>query len=828
MSVIQNNLLLTGEDGYNLQNSLRFRSSASAYLNRTPASAGNRQIWTWSAWVKRGDISANYSRLFSVSSGNSGIQLQNDYTIRMYSQSPAVSVATSAVLRDPSAWYHIVIALDTTQATSTNRVKIYINGVLQTVTGTYPSQNDSLGINNNVANYLGSYDGSSEHFDGYLAEVNFINAQALTPSSFGQTSATTGVWIPKKYTGTYGTNGFYLPFTDNSALTTSSNAGLGKDFSGNANYWTTNNISITSGSTYDSMTDVPTLTSATAANYCTWSPIDKGSVTVTNGNLAAVSAADASGIRGTIGLPQSGKWYWEVTVSGLGYGSALGIANNACSVSNFNAGATQSRTFQWGSWFNTFNSGVVQYGTNQSITGGSNWSGASQLATNDVLMIAVDMDNGSMWVGKNGTWFNSSGTANPATNTDPRWTSLTGTTWFPFYASYGTTSPPTATINFGQRPFAYTAPTGFNRLNTFNLPTPTIGATASTLASKYFDSVIWTGDQTNKQIPLNFTADFVWAKRRNGGDSHRLYDVIRGINKDLQSNATDAEQTNDLGLDFDNGNYLAIDGTKYFGGGGGSGITFVAWNWKANGSGVTNTSGSITSTVSANTSAGFSIVTYTGSGAAGTVGHGLGVAPSMIITKKRSNAGGGSAATNWVAWHKSLSGAYNSTTGYIYFNDTAAGATTTNFYDGTAMTSTTFRWQTGNDNINYSNDTYVAYCFAEVAGYSAFGSYTGNGSSDGTFVYTGFRPRYIMIKPTNVSGEYWQIIDTSRNPYNGTDANMLSANLSNAEASIASQTTDILSNGFKLRGTSGNTNGSGNTYIYMAFAENPFKYSLAR
>jgi len=216
------------------------------------------------------------------------------------------------------------------------------------------------------------------------------------------------------------------------------------------------------------MTDVPTLTSATAANYAVWNPLDKGTVTVTNGNLSAVSAADTHAIRASMELPQSGKWYWEITVSGLGYGSALGIASQT-SVVTTGPSSAATRTYQWGSWFNSFNGGVVQYGTNQGITSGTNWSGASQLAANDVLMIAVDMDNGSMWVGKNGTWFNSSGTANPATNTDPRWTGLLGTGWFAYYSSYGSTSPPTANINFGQQPFGYTPPSGFVRLNTFNL-----------------------------------------------------------------------------------------------------------------------------------------------------------------------------------------------------------------------------------------------------------------------------------------------------------------------------------------------------------------------
>jgi len=827
MSVIGSNILAgaSGQGGYFLTNSLRFLSSASAYLNRTQTTPTTATKWTYSYWVKRGTIggSSVQTMVSGTGGGGSGIVFYNDKLwASSYSGGYQWNFLSAAVYRDTSAWYHIMVAYDSTQATDTNRVKIYVNGVQLTAfttdvgATTYPSLN-SVGFVGGVSGSvrIGLRDDSFYYFDGYLIEVNFVDGQALTPSSFGETSTTTGVWIPKKYTGTYGTNGFYLPFTNTASTST-----LGNDFSGNSNTWTVNNISLTAGSTYDSMTDVPTLTSATAANYCVANPLEKGSAfTVSNGNLTIdinASKPVFASVKGTFGIT-SGKWYWECVKTSSGSGlsqSGVWASDNLSLNINSDLNGNLASLNNIGMFGSTAAGDLIKTGLNS-----QDYATLGSYTNGDVIGIAFDADSGKLYAYKNGTEFTGQAIGS-GTSILP--TMATGKTYQPFvYSGNGGSGTENATtnINFGQRPFAYTPPSGFVRLNTFNLPTPTIGATASTTANKYFDSVIWTGDQTNKQIPLNFTADFVWAKRRSGGDSHRLYDVIRGINKDLQSNATDAEQTNDFGLDFDNGNYLAIDGTKYFGGGGGSGTTFVAWNWEANGTGVTNTNGSITSTVSANTTAGFSIVTYTGNGTGGaTVGHGLGVAPSMMIFKTRNDTGG------WLVWHtgynsnqaqmllNSTDGIYNPGNG-LYFNSTYPSSTVATL--GTSGAT------------NGSGTTYVAYMFAQVAGYSAFGSYTGNGSSDGPFIYTGFRPAFIMIRSTG-SPRRWLMFDDSRFPNNGPNMPTLQANLSDAESTNTENYGDFLSNGFKCRATNGNFNGSGETYIYMMFAENPFKYANAR
>ena len=248
-------------EGYQIQRSLRFNSSDSAYLNRTPASAGNRRTFTWSGWIK---LSATgIQRVLSASSGSADdfLAFASDtlrFQITDSGGTPVGNLITTQVFRDYSSWYHIVVAVDTTQATASNRLKMYVNGVQVTAfsTATYPAQNtDTLALNTAVTHYLSSTGGTNRYLNGYMTEVNFIDGQALTPSSFGQTNANTGVWEPKPYAGTYGTNGFYLNFSDNSNTTATT---LGKDYSGNGNNWTPNNFSVSAGAGNDSLVDVPT------------------------------------------------------------------------------------------------------------------------------------------------------------------------------------------------------------------------------------------------------------------------------------------------------------------------------------------------------------------------------------------------------------------------------------------------------------------------------------------------------------------------------------------------------------------------------------------
>jgi hypothetical protein len=795
-----------GPSGYNLTNSLRFRSSASAYLSRTPATASNRKTWTWSGWVKRGTLGVS-QYFFSGGTGGSdttqfGINFLADNKLNWLGGSGTQYRTTTQVFRDPAAWYHIVLAFDTTLATANDRIKIYVNGTQITAFDnlTNPTQNVDYGVNQAEAHNIGRWTGASGYFDGYLDEVNFIDGQALTPSSFGETSTTTGVWIPKKYSGTYGTNGFYLPFTDNSALTTSSNVGLGKDFSGNANYWTTNNISITSGSTYDSMTDVPTLTSATAANYSTLNPtlpIPAGTISQGSLNYLRGSTANHGSAGATFTLPITGKWYWEVTAcansGGSGNNETIGVANilnnpQLPAISSEIGGGSRG-DYGYRSDGNKYNNG------NQGAYGAT-------YTNSDVIGVAWDSDAGTLVFYKNGS---SQGTA---------FSSIAQVADKFVPASSNAESSNGDSYNFGQRPFAYTPPTGFNRLNTFNLPTPTIGATASTLASKNMNIALYTGTGSSQSITgLGFQPDWTWIKGRSGATDHGLYDAVRGVQKQLESNNTDAETTETTGLTAFGSDGFTVGALAQLNT---SSATYVGWNWKANGAGSTNTAGSITSTVSANTTAGFSIVTYTGTGSNATVGHGLGVAPSMVIVKQRNTA------QSWCVWHTSIGSA-----NVLFLNSTSASTSyPTLFNSMSTLNSTVF--SIGTDiGTNQNTGTYVAYCFAPIAGYSAFGSYVGNGSSDGTFVFTGFRPRFLMVKNASASGNGWIIIDTSRDTYNQTTLNLF-PNSSGAETNSTTYSSDILSNGFKIRATDPAINGSSNTLIYMAFCESPFKYANAR
>lgn len=797
--MLNQNLLLAGDDAYIIQRSLRFRASASAYLNRTPTVAGNQQKWTWSGWVKRGalGITGNFICAGTADAARTGIAFSGSDTIFVYHGTAGpiyYGTQTTPVFRDASAWYHLVVSVDTTQATAANRVQIYINSVLQSSsaysagyisqnTNTYLNATNGHAIASNAPYAVGAY------IDGYLTEVNFIDGQALTPSSFGSTNSQTGVWQPKKYAGTYGTNGFYLPFTD-VATTSGSNAGLGKDFSGNGNYWNTNNISVTAGATYDSMKDVPTLTSATQGNYCVLNTLDKGGLTISDGNLKFVNpSANFQSIRSSIGIT-TGKWYWEVSCQS-GQNITIGIGNKSAGVGTTTYGVGTD-TNGYG-WYNE-NAGTTSTYLGKTYNGLATASG-SGLSANDIGGIAFDADAGTLTFYKNNV---AQGTAH---------TGIPSDTWFPMMSSYNSTS----VVNFGQRPFAYTPPTGFKSLNTYNLPTPTIGSTASTLASKNFDVTTYTGNGSTQSIVNSggFQPDFVWMKARSNAYNNLLHDSVRGVTKLLISNSTNAEETITDGITSFNSNGFSLGNNGSYNQ---NSATYVGWQWKANGSAVTNTAGSITSQVSANASAGFSVVTYTGTGSAATVGHGLGVAPKCIIVKQRGGA------SNWNMYHASLGN-----TGCMTLNTTGAFDVNSGKWNNTTPTSTVFTL--GIDGtVNNNGSTYVAYCFSEVAGYSKFGSYTGNGSANGPFVATGFKPKFIMVKCTN-DISHWTIVDRASNPYN-VAVNSLYADTSASENATIMDV-DFLSNGFKLRGVLANEcNVSGYTYVYMAFAEVPQKFAL--
>lgn len=774
-----NNLMLGGDAGYRIERSLRFRASVNANMARTPASAGNQTRWTFSFWYKPGNLADGH--LWETRISDTNREALNFASRKLKWANHTVNIfTTTMVFRDPSAWYHIVFVYDSPNATSTERYRLYVNGVRVTAFDniSYPSLNQTSITNGATpirlmcSNYGGTPSGTE---DGYLAEFHFIDGQSLTPSSFGQTDPITGVWGPKKYAGIYGTNGYYLKFTDNSGATATT---IGKDFSGNGNNWTPTNISVTAGTTYDSMLDSPTNYADGGngrGNYCVLNPLTQGNSGCANGNLT-LNFNSAGSTLSTVGVT-SGKWYFETTVTTqVSDQQLVGLATPAFTVSNY----VGQDAFSWGI--------IVQNNTSngQSIHNGVVGTDYGNFTNGDVAMVAFDADAGRIWFGRNGTWFNS---GDPAAGTGAIYTNVT-TPVYPALTNK-VNSGGVLNANFGQRPFAYTPPSGFKALNTQNLPQPSI-----VKGSDYFNALLYTGDGTNDRTisGFSFSPDMAWVKNRSAGSTDPVLSSVPVSPNSLFTSNTLAEAagyiksfgTNSIVV----GNPAVVNGNTN---------AMVSWYWKE---GATP---------------GFDIVTYTGNGSSAGTAHNLGVRPNMVIYKRRSTA------QDWGVIHSSLpdngSNAY-----FLRLNTTTAQEVSTTTFPLSGWSSTQIPLGT-NAFANGNGETYVAYVFAEVPGFSRFGSYTGNGSADGTFVWLGFRPAFFLVKASSggtAGSQGWAIADSKRLGYNLNDY-YLFANSSAAEGT--GNNLDLVSNGVKMRG---GPNENGTTYVYAAFAENPFKYARAR
>ena len=790
MSIVKQSLVgASGQGGdYTITDSLRFRSAAEAQLYRTFCTPTDNNKWTYSVWVKRGVLSSGYNTLFGRYLGASNFIradfLSDKFRVYQYVSATQILVETTAVFRDPSAWYHLTIVMDTSNATSTDRVIFYVNGVRVTAfsSTTYPSLNlaTNWNVSGGVVHRIGAL--TTGDFDGYLTEANFIDGQALTADDFGEFDEDTGVWKPKRYTGTYGNNGFYID------ATTSGTAVL--DQSGNSNNWSASNMNFTTSSatTYDLMKDTPSLVDEDAGNFATLNPLDAypGRQFAVDANLKWNDTSGGSWGRSTISVT-TGKWYWEVS----GFTTTnwfIGVSDGTKSITNYYAYYVGAPT------------ALVYLINGNTYIAGANAAFISPIATTAVVGFVVDADAGSLAVYKNGA--------------------LQGTITGLNYGSYSPMVAPPAVgscvYNFGQRPFAYTPPTGSKKLNTFNLTDSTIED-----GSDYFNTVLYTGANPNAAQSITgvgFQPDFLWIKSRVTGYGHALQDVLRGATGRLQSNTTGAESVSSTYVSsFDSDGFSL--GVDY--GQNAPNEPYVAWSWKASNTTATNSAGTngatIASTYSANTTSGFSISTHEAQAGTYSFYHGLGVAPSMFVFKNMD------AASNWTLWQNDIASA--PTNKIIYLNTTdAVGASGSNWLQ--SVTSNVIQLTAGQ--VHSTSGTYVTYAFAEVPGYSAFGSYTGNGSADGPFIYTGFRPAWVLFKRIDNSfGADWIILDTSRDTYNSM-LNRLNPNGANAENATLANLVDYTSNGFKIRSTLTGMNVSGGTIIYMAFAENPFKNALAR
>ena len=914
---------------YQIDRSLRFNSADSAYLSRTPSSAGNRKKWTWSGWVKRTLKSGAGGNLFShVSDVNSQYPLffGSDDTLGwyVYTGSFIARKVTTAVFRDPSAWYHIVAVWDTTNATAADRMRLYVNGTRLTdfSASVDPALNLESQINNTVEHGIGTNAPFRNNYnDIYFAEVQFIDNQALDPTDFGETNSD-GVWVPIEFAGSYtstststtlsqtgwtvssptsenniwdgntsttsnghnggiigtvsfsppltnvtkvevyqqnyhhylngsqvttpesgtewhtlydnssspitlnsvgnsytnntqtvdimairingsvvnsktwtppsgvgvqaeGLNSFYLKFADNS-----SNAALGTDSSGNSNTWTVNNLSVASGSGNDSLIDTPTNYEAASGNnggnYATLNPLQAGSqCTLSNGNLDLVWTGSAGHAAGSTIAVSSGKWYMEFTV-----GSKRGLIGIIPSTYTSQLNNWPGNSAYGSDSYGYYGIGGNLYNNSSNSAYGAGWT------TNDVIGVALDLDAGNLVFYKNGS---SQGTAA---------TGLSGSYIFAIGFSDFSSGGDPGSVNFGQRPFAISSvPTGHKSLCTANLPDPD-----STIAdsSDHFDTKLYTGNGSTQSISgYDFSPDLLWIKNRSYSSSHELYDTVRGATKRLTIyygseqtvSGVTAFNSNGFSLGSDNGANRNSD-------------SFVAWAWGTGASTDSNTDGSITTNVRTNPSAGFSIINYQGNGTSGaTIGHNLNSAPEWLMFKT-TNAG-----YDWYVYHKAVSH-----TKFLTLNNNHV-ANTSNFLNNTAPTSSVITLGNVGD-VNYNNTDLICYAWTSVAGYSSFGSYTGNGSADGPLVALSFRPAFLLLKRTNATGN-WLIYDNRREGYNF-DNDFLYANLTNVEGTT--DYLDLLSNGFKLRTTNSAVNGSSDTYIYAAFAEHSFSLNggLAR
>ena len=761
-------------DSYRIERSLRFNSADSAYLNRTPASAGNRKTWTWSGWVKRGVLGTTQT-LFScgTASSNTGqmtiafLQGANLDSLRIHGYSINFRVTTMQ-FRDPSAWYHIVVAIDTTNPTPANRIKFYVNGseITSFTISSDLTLNADYGINQALQHGIGRYeDLSSSYFNGYLTEINFIDGKALTPSSFGETDAITGRWKAKAYSGTYGTNGFHLKFADNSNNTATT---LGKDSSGNGNNWTPNNFSVTAGAGNDSLVDSPTnygtdtgVGGEVRGNYPVFNSISKNSsVTISDGGLRAAFTNNRFQSV-TIPIPTTGKWYAEFTALNGSSTYSIGIGDIAQNADSSYSLLSSSPAISY------INNG------NKNVNGTVNAGGATY-TTNDIIGVAVDSGSSSVSFYKNNSLqFTVSGSS--FSTYAGRWV----------FGGDASAFSEVLVFNGGQRPFAYTAPTGFKALCTTNLPTPTIKKPSS-----YMDVVTYTGTGATQTISsLGFSPDLLWTKGRSLAQSHNLFDTLRSGQR-LRSDTTGAEASTTVTLGS-NGFTLGTESESN-----NSGSTFIAWAWDED------------------PIAGFDVVNYLGDGSAGkNISHNLGVAPKFMIVKNRVTAG-----FDFVVYHASMNATPQG--GYMALNGTLGYTANTTIWNNTAPTSSSFTVGT-NTAVNKAGENHIAYLWAEVDGFSKIGSYVGNSSANGVFVWCGFRPRYILFKNPS-GGTYWQIYDAARNTYNVVNSDLYAGN---AAAEQTDASLDMLSNGFKARSI---TYINDATINFVAFAESPFKYARAR
>ena len=757
--------------GMDIRRSVRCGNSGG--FTRTPSVTGNQKVWTWSGWTKRWATGGSHT-LFSSEGNNDGIAaiyFHTSDTIHTYfdtSGSNPYGAVNNRLYRDPHSWMHVVWQVDALNSDQ----RIWINGQEESVTGSNDPPNYAYSMNQaGKVNGLGisAYGGGQGQL--YLAEVHHSDGYKYDPSYYGYTDPQTGIWRPKKVTGiSYGTNGFYLDFSDNSTA-----AALGKDRSGNGNDWTPNgSISVANDSTNDSLLDTPT------NNFCTLSPlVGRGTYFMApdHGGLNFSLSAHTD-VMSSFLIPDSGKWYAEFVFTT--------VATGAVGVCNFDRKNLSSAAA------NALN-GINYNGSDIKVNDSSVQSSLTAIGNNDVIGVQVDRDAGTVQFTNDGS--------NVGTPVNISLMNAPFDIMFNLYRNSSGGSTPVGYVNFGQRPFSY-LPSGFRSLCDKNMTTPTASSIVD--PKKHFEVLTYTGnDATGRVITgLDFQPDFVWIKNTTQGFSHALLDSVRGGTKRLRSDSDAVEGTDADSVTSFNANGWTMSGNDAVNQ---NSQSFVAWCWKAGGTAVSNTDGDVTSQVSVNEEAGFSIVSFTTPAGSGfSIGHGLSKAPETIWMKNRDNA------NNWDIYHHE--NGTNPEQYRLIFNSTSARQDYP-YLDDTVPSSTVFRTRGGGNWYNTGNKI-IAYCFYSVPGFSKMGSYKGTGNANGPFVYTGFRPSMIIIKRIDATEDWW-IHDDQRNPHNPINKNLYPNGTNTTATEVAS---DFLSNGFKLRTSNQNWNDDGDTYVYWAWA----------
>ena len=847
-----------GADFYTHQiaNSCRFQDSANSHMYVSMGTATNVDKYTFSTWFKHCDWTNGEGFVFSIGSGtlenlrytyNSGNATFYGYV----GNNGSYSFRTDAAFRDPSAWYHLVFTYDSTQSTAANRVKLYVNGVSQSFSDTgYTSMSQNQNSNSDQGSFYLNRQvtwGSGTSNEAYFAETIFVDGTGYAASDFGEEK--NGAWIPKDPSGlSFGNNGFYLKYE--------SSSDLGNDSSGNNNDLTVGNIS-----SHDHMLDSPTFNSSSnGGNFCTINPVYRGDQTDDNkygnlseGNLKHSYSSSADATRPcTIKVPASGKWYFEYLINAGG-----GTSNYAPGAGIMDPDVYTMNT----SGYNPLGGIVYANNVNKVYKNASVSAtyGGSRGSNGDVMGVAIDMDNGAFYISKNGTFQAISGgsTGDPTSGASK---TGAGATWTPASEYMSGAVPlsapnggsvPIITMNFGQDGtfagektaggnsdtngygnFFSAVPSGYSAICTGALTVADEIDPAQTddnYPQKLFGAYTYVGNNSgDRTVSTDFQADKVWIKVRSIVDNHYIQDSSRGFgfSKSLSPNQTGEEGANggspsSTKVTSVSSSNMVVTGADFTY----QSATYVAWLWRANGGTTsTNTNGSVNSTVQADPSGSFSIVKFVGnisSSGTETVGHGLNKAPSFIVNFCYDDLDGGD-GHRWVRSDGLTNWNY-----VLRLNGTDGSQDKSGNGNMSAPTSTVFSIN-NTDILGAGAQKIISYCFANCEGYIKSGSYNGNGeSSDGTFVYTGFKPAFVMGKGV-VSGAAWWIQDDATSPFNPSSG-VLEPNSTSATYTSANPNVDFLSNGFKVRNNNAMFNSTSyDPYIYLAMAKNPFKYATAR